>query len=52
MQKEGTLRNEERRSEEKDSTRAVITRGRMAGEVEETWAWVDTSERRAWWTYG
>lgn len=47
MSSEGTLRNEERRSAENDSTRAVITRGRMAGEVDVTWAWVETRERRA-----
>jgi len=48
MWNEGTLRNAARRSDEKDSTRAVITRGRIAGEVEETWAWVETRDRRAW----
>jgi len=50
IQKEGTLRNEARRSEEKDSTREVITRGRMVGEVDVIWEWVVTRERRAWWT--
>lgn len=46
------MRKAERRSEEKDSTREVMTRGRIAGEVDVTWAWVVTSDRRAWWTYG
>jgi hypothetical protein len=47
MQNEGTLRKEDKRSVAKESIRELITRGRIAGEVDVIWAWVVTRERSA-----
>jgi len=47
MQKRGTFRKAARRSFAKDSMRAVMTRGKIAGEIVETWACVETRESKA-----